>query len=190
MRLPFSSMVKRFSLNAICAVVFGLFCFSGAVMAQEVSPPRAEVRGTVCFSDFSDFGELRHTVVGGSLRYYLTRRLSIEPELLYMRRSRQDEDYVIVPHIAFDLRDPREGVVPYVIGGVGLLHHRGRFSRVTPSGTVTDTVTSNTWSANGGAGVKIYLTDRLFVAPDVRVGWEPVLRGSVSIGYTFSGRER
>ena len=189
MRLPFGSSVKRLSSQAICAIVLGLCCFSG-VAAQEVSPPRAEVRGTVGFADFTEFGELRHTVVGGSLRLYLTRRLSIEPELLYMRRNTQDEDYVIVPHVAFDLRDPRERVVPYVIGGVGLLHHRGRFNRLTPTGIVQDTVSSNSWTANGGAGVKIYLTDRLFIAPDVRVGWEPVLRGTVSIGYTFSGRER
>lgn len=189
MHRPIVSRVKRVASHAIFAVAIGLACFSGAA-AQEVSPPRAEVRGTVGFADFTEFGELRHTVVGGSLRLYLTRRLSVEPELLYMRRNRQDEDYVIVPHIAFDLRDPRARVVPYVIGGVGLLHHRGRFNRLTSTGIVEDTVTSNTWSANGGAGVKIYLTDRLFVAPDVRVGWEPVLRGTVSIGYTFSGRER
>jgi hypothetical protein len=37
--------------------------------------------------------------------------------------------------------------------------------------------------------VKIFLTKRLFIAPEGRVGREPSVRGTVSIGYVFSGRK-
>jgi len=46
-----------------------------------------------------------------------------------------------------------------------------------------------TWTASVGGGVKIFLTKRLFVAPEVRVGREPNVRGTVSVGYVFVGRK-
>lgn len=37
----------------------------------------------------------------------------------------------------------------------------------------------------GGFGLRIFLTKRLFVAPEVRIGLLPILRSTVSVGYAF-----
>jgi hypothetical protein len=36
-----------------------------------------------------------------------------------------------------------------------------------------------------GAGAKIFLTNRLFVAPEARFGWEPIVRLGGRIGWVF-----
>ena len=127
------------------------------------------------------------------MRFYFTHRLSVEPEVLYMYHSRNDKDFVVQPNLAFDLTNPTGRFVPYLIGGAGLLHHRGQFTTVDFTSpvprTITVTTSKNTWTASGGAGIKMFITDRLFVAPEARIGREPVLRGTVSVGYVFSGRE-
>jgi hypothetical protein len=167
-------------ITAAAAVL--LICFSRA-SAQEgdLTPPRVEVKATFGAAGFGDEIEYPHVVAGGSVRFYLTRRLSVEPELLYMRRSAADQDYLFVPSVAYDLVDPRERAVPYVIGGVGVYQRRGQFT--SPA----------TWSADVGAGVKIFLNDRLFIAPEARlgyVGYEATMRGTVGVGYVLSGRRR
>ncbi|MSO22648.1 MAG: hypothetical protein EXQ58_05205 [Acidobacteria bacterium] len=43
-----------------------------------------ELRGTVGYSNFLDEGPLHHLVTGGSPRFYVTNRIAIEPEFLFM----------------------------------------------------------------------------------------------------------
>ena len=45
-----------------------------------------ELRGTVGYSNFLDDGPLHHLVTGGSARFYVTNRLAVEPEFLFMYR--------------------------------------------------------------------------------------------------------
>ena len=166
----------------IAAAALLLLCFSHA-RAQEgdLTPPRVEVRATLGAAGFGDEIEYPHVVAGGSVRFYVTRRLSVGTELLYMRRSRADQDYLFTPTVAYDLTDSTKKAVPYIIGGVGAYQRRGRFTSPT------------TWSADAGAGVKIFLNDRLFIAPEARigyVGYEATARATVSVGYVISGRRR
>jgi hypothetical protein len=95
--------------------------------------------------------------------------------------------------LAFDLTDPKGRVVPYVIGGIGMEHHEDEisfFDFFNNNQFVVRKVSGNALSANIGGGVKIFVTDRLFVAPDARVGHEPSYRATISVGYVFSGRKR
>ncbi len=182
-------------LRLCSALTLSLLCLSGVRAQQTLSAPKVEAKVFTGVSTFGNAlnGDLRHTVVGGAMRFYVTRRLSIEPEFMHMRRDAQDRDYVFTPHVAFDLTDPRGRFVPYVIAGVGVEHHRDEFTFpdfFNGNRPVTRKVSSNTWSANAGGGVKLFLTDRLFVAPDVRVGREPNFRATISVGYVFSGRKR
>ena len=41
------------------------------------------------------------------------------------------------------------------------------------------------FNLEGGAGLRLFLTKRLFVSPEVRVGWTPFLRSSLAVGYQF-----
>ena len=166
-------------------------CFQ-ATAQQGLTPAKAEVKVTVGGTTVGD-GEVPHGIIGGSVRFYITRRLSVEPEFLYMRHDAHDQDYIFQPNLAFDITNPSGRVVPYVIGGAGVLHHRARFVGTDlstfPPRPFDVTRSSTTWTASAGAGVKVFVTDRVFIAPEARLGWEPVLRATISVGYVFSGRQ-
>ena len=176
----------------IMSAALTLFCFLPVLAQKEdLTPPKAEIKLTVGAAGFgTDQGSIPHGVAGGSVRIYVTERLSVEPEVLYLRNSPNDQDYIIQPNVAYDLTDPRKRFVPYLVGGAGVIHHRGRFfgeDFTTREPRVFDTSFTG-WTASAGGGVKIFLTRRLFIAPEARVGREPSVRGTVSIGYVFSGR--
>ena len=81
---------------------------------------------------------------------------------------------------------------PYVIGGIGLLHHEDRSSGLGPA---RPPLSASGFAYNFGAGVKVFVSKHVSVRPDFRVfigdlrqsaGTEPpfsLLRGSVGIGY-------
>lgn len=154
-------------------LVLGLFCNS-PVRAQGIA---GDVKAIVGYSNFIDESELHHFVIGGATRLYITRRLAVEPEFLYMRRSSRDQDIVFQPNIVWEFRDRDRKVVPYVIGGAGLLRHWERY----PWGNFT----SNSWTATAGIGVRIAITKNLSFSPEFRMGWEPFVRATGAIGYSF-----
>ena len=175
--------------HLITSAALTLVCFLPAAAQQEDrTPPKAEVKLTVGASGFtSDDGRIAHAVAGGSLRIYVTRRVSIEPEFLYMRNSPNDQDYLTQASVAYDFADSSKRVVPYVVAGVGVLHHRGQFfgiDFVTREPRIFD-ASFTVFAASAGGGVKIFLAKGLFIAPEGRVGRQPSLRGTISIGYSF-----
>lgn len=174
-----------------------LLCLPHARAQQQSSsltPPKVEVKATAGGAIFAieDQDSLGHAAVGGAVRVYLSRRWSVEPEFMYMRRNANDQDYFFTPSIAYDIVEPTRKAVPYIIAGVGVERHTGKFFGAdfnTGRPFVVDT-SFTTWSLGLGAGVKLFLNDRLFVAPEVRVGREPYARATVSVGYVLSGRRR
>ena len=170
-----------------------LFCFAEVRGQRELTPPKAELKVLTGISTFSGdpANNCQHTVAGGAIRLYVAPQISVEPEVLFMWRGVHDRDFIFTPHVALDLMDPRRRVVPYLIAGIGVENHRDQiqyFDFFHDNRLVTERVSGNSVSANAGAGVKIFLTDRLFVAPEVRGGHEPHFRATVSIGYVFKGR--
>ncbi len=127
---------------------------------------------------FLDDDSPTHGTVGGSVRAYLTDRIAIEPELLYLRASPTDQDYVFAGSVVYHLRDSSRRAKPFVAGGVGALHHKGPFR------------SSTDLTGIAGGGVRIDLTDRIFFEPRFRMGIEPnfywLLTGSV--GFVLTGR--
>jgi hypothetical protein len=154
-------------------VVFVILFLAGTANAQKPAP---EVRITGGWAGFIDEDWIDHGVVGGAFRYYLTRRISLEPEILYMIGPGTDRDITAIPHISYDFR-PGKPLRPYIIGGAGLLRHSQKFGNTT--------FTSSEWTANFGTGVRIPLTPRLFVAPEFRIGFEPTMRITGVFGFTF-----
>jgi hypothetical protein len=165
-------------------------CVSTLYAQQGEQLTRPKVEAKVIFGS-AIFGEdLEHKLVGGAVRAYVTKRLSIEPEYLYLRRSKDDQDNLVQMNVAYDFTDPTKRFVPYGIAGAGVLHNRGR---VFGSDFVTGTpfvreISFTTWTASAGGGVKIFLTKRLFVSPELRLGREPTVRASINVGYVFAGR--
>ena len=188
--MKLSSIRKTSALSyAFMSAALMLFCFIPA-LAQDEEPPRpkAEIRLTGGASGFtSDTGRIPHAVGGGSLRIYVTRRVSIEPEFLYMRNSPNDQDYLTQVSAAYDIGDSNRRFVPYVVAGAGVLRHRSEFfgsDFVTGEPRVFDT-SYTSLALSAGGGVKMFLTKRLFFAPEGRVGYQPSLRATVSVGYVF-----
>jgi len=184
-------MIFSKSLDQWLAVgVFLVACVTPLYAQQGQQLTRPKVEGKVIFGS-AVFGEdLEHTLVGGSVRAYVTKRLSIEPEYLYLRRSKDDQDHLVQMNVALDLTDPTKRFVPYGIAGAGVLHNRGRVfgSDFVTGAPFVREISFTTWTASAGGGVKIFLTNRLFVSPELRVGREPTFRATINVGYVFGGR--
>ncbi|MGH9632513.1 MAG: outer membrane beta-barrel protein [Bryobacteraceae bacterium] len=144
------------------------------VAASAFGQRAVDVKGSIGITVFSEDNE-HHFLTGAAARFYVTRRLSIEPEFQYLYLSSQHYDLGFIPNVAFDFGGER--VVPYVAGGVGLMYTRHDFGHFA-SGETDPFVTL-------GGGVKVYVTENWFVTPDVRFGFVPHWRFSASIGYTW-----
>ena len=169
---------------SICAsAVLATLLITSHVAAQESqsSRPRAEIKMTFGASDF---------VAGAATRIRVWRNWSVEPEFSYMRRSSNDEDYIFQPNVVYEFHKRGERVVPYLIGGVGYIKHKSVYNDtnfVTGEPVSYDT-SYTTWTANAGGGIKIFVSKNLFIAPEARLGIQPTVRATVSIGYTFPVR--
>ena len=175
---------------SICAsaVLMTLFVTSHVVAQDSGSPPRAEIKMIVGASDFgTDDESYPHLVVGAASRIHLSRHWSIEPEFNYMRRSATDEDFVFQPNVVYEFHPRGTRVVPYLIGGVGFIRHKGVFNDTdfVTGAPVTYDTSYRTWSASAGGGLKVFVSKHLFIAPEARIGREPTARATVSIGYVF-----
>lgn len=160
--------MKYFSL---CLLLFG---FASIAYCDEKERDLKLVIGASAFLD--EEIPFDHFNVGASMRFGLTKRLSIEPQFLYMSGPRSDRDYTFTGNISYDLLSaPRYSI--YVVGGGGLLHHTEQFL----NGEFSD----NEWTGNGGIGVRLRFTEQFFIAPEFRFGWEPLLTTQIGIGYAF-----
>jgi hypothetical protein len=89
--------MKSFSILLVCLL---LLCGFNSLYAE--SHP-VEVRFHVGMSSFLDSPPINHTVFGGSVRFYLSKRLGLEPEFIYwdpstngipgLRRRKQKRDH-------------------------------------------------------------------------------------------------
>ena len=157
----------------ICALFLSV---TGAVMAQDGSP-RAEVKANFGGATFIVDDGGGHHLVSGAVRVYVTKRFSIEPEFVYMRDGAADQDRLFSVNAAYDITDPGQRAVFYAIAGGGVQSHR----RNPP---FDNGYTRGSW--NAGIGVKVFITKRLFVAPELRIGVEPIARATIGIGYVFA----
>src|SRR3989449_8286484 len=140
-------------------IIFAILLWSLAAEAQ--GKPKPELRVTGGWVGFIDEDFIDHGAIGASLRYYLTRRVAVEPELLYMIGPGNDRDITVIPHISFDFR-PGQPVRPYVIGGGGFHQFRGKING--------GELTGKPWTANGGVGVGRTSSPHRFFLPGHRPG--------------------
>lgn len=171
-----------------CAVLISLLVTSHVAAQDSALQSKAEIKMMVGASDFgTDDKSYPHFVAGTAFRIRISRHWSVEPEFSYMRRSSNDEDYVVQPNVVYEFNSIEDRVVPYLIGGVGVIRHKSVFygSDFVTGVPVTYDTSYTTWSASAGAGLKVFISKRLFVAPEARLGYQPTVRAGVSIGYVF-----
>jgi len=151
-----------------------LLCFASITYSDEMKHDLKLIIGASAFLD--EEIPFDHLNVGGSMRFGLTKRLSIEPQFLYMSGPGSDRDYMLTGNISFDLLSAARYSI-YVVGGGGLFRHTEEF--------LIGEFSDNEWTANGGIGVRLHFTEQFFIAPEFRFGWEPLLTTQVGIGYSF-----
>ena len=142
--------------------------------AAKLRKSRFEISGGAGWAGFADDGWLHHVTATAQARLRIAGGLKFAPEFSYMYRSAADRDLVFVPNLVYEFRRDSK-VAPYLIGGVGILRHYEKHPCWS-------------WASNGktfgfGFGTKIFVSQRFYVAPEVRFGWEPFLRIGGSIGY-------
>ena len=139
--------------------------------AQVSKEERLQLRAIAGWAAFGD-GDVHHRVVGVATDVRLWAGLRLGPEVLYNIGPGRDRDISVMPIVSYDFRRLQR-VVPFVSAGYGILRH-------TDGGRSSHSVTFGL-----GGGAKIAISERLFVSPEVRVGWEPWTRAMVSLGYRF-----
>jgi opacity protein-like surface antigen len=139
-------------------------------------PPssRANVTFGGGYAGFLDDAVIDHGVAGAGAEWVLTPRLGVGPEVLYMIGPGSDRDLFVLGVARFGIRPFSTALAPYVVAGGGLMRHSSQFGGHSFASTEGAFIV--------GAGVRVRLADRVFVAPEVTAGWEPHVRVSVSVG--------
>ena len=145
-----------------------LLVLMGAPVAAQPRP--AEVRGHVGTATF--FESARHVTAGASYRkYFGVRGWAIEPEYSFMTAG-SHQDHMLILNVVKDFTSPSRRVVPYMVMGAGINFYRTPWSSRAALGGLG-------W----GIGFKTWTGRRVFIAPEFRIGAEPNLRFSISLGF-------
>jgi hypothetical protein len=158
-------------------LVLTFAAIAGSAFAQSADPrPSHAVELIAGYAGFVDDATIDHSIIGAAGRVYLTPRLAVGPELVYMRGPGDDRDLFLTGNVTFDLLRPRQGrprrVTPFIVGGGGFFQHSdsiGSFSFTSYEGAFT-----------AGGGVRGWITDRVYALADFRCGWE--LHGRLNAG--------
>jgi hypothetical protein len=129
---------------------------------------------------FADDGIVNETMVGGTVRFYLTPQVSVGPEIVYIKGGRRHSHLMVTGNLMWDILPSRgraRFVTPYLVAGGGVFQTRQDF----PSGTFK----SNDPAFTAGGGLRFVAEDRLIVGAEARVGWELHLRVNGFIGVQF-----
>ena len=166
-------------MKGVIRATFGAGALLAAMVhpagAQEKPAPVAEVSaGWVGFADDSVVSE---GLVGGSARFYLSPRIAVGPEVVYI--AGQNHSHLMVTgNLTWDVLAPAGGrprrVTPFLVAGGGLFQTRQSFPR--------GTFTSGEGAFTAGGGLRTAVGDRTTVGVDARIGWELHLRVNGFVG--------
>jgi hypothetical protein len=134
------------------------------------------------YAGFLDEGLVDHVIAGATFRYRISRIISLGPEIVYMAGPGTDRDLFLTGNAMFDFLVPTDGprpgtVNPFVVVGGGVMIHRSRFGNrgfSAAEGALT-----------GGAGVRVWITRRIYAMGAYRAGWEPHIRVDGGIGVAW-----
>ena len=162
---------------ACCVVLLVLLADEVFGQTSDVRPSPA-VEFLAGYAGFADDATIDHAIAGTAARLYLTPRVAIGPELVYMWGPGSDRDFYLTGNLTFDLLPPRDGrpsrVTPFVVAGGGAFQHSNRFG--------SRTFSSLEGAFTAGGGVRGWITDRVYVLGDFRIGWELHMRMNAGVG--------
>jgi hypothetical protein len=162
-------------------LLIAILLLAAPAAAQTSNRPPGAVEFFAGHAGFADDATIEHGVLGGAGRVYVTPRLSVGPEITYMRGPNSDRDWYVLGNLTWDIRHPRAGrpprVSPFLIAGGGFFTHSDRF--------LSGTFRSSEGAFAGGGGARVHVTDRAYVMGDFRIGWELHYRVTGGIGLSL-----
>jgi hypothetical protein len=128
------------------------------------------------YAGFVDEDTIEHVSVGVAWRWRITPRFSVGPELDFMVGPQADRDLFVTVKALVDFMPDRK-LSPYFVADGGIMLHRDEI--VYRTGPY--------WAREGavsfGGGIRVDLSPRMFVAPEIRIGWEPHIRVTAVVGW-------
>jgi hypothetical protein len=168
-------------LKTCFVLTLAIFVREASAQTRDARPAPA-VEFLAGYAGFADDATIDHAIAGTAARVYLTPRLAIGPEFVYMWGPNWDRDLFLTGNLTFDVLPPRDRrprrVTPFLIAGGGLSQHSDRFG---PSN-----FTSYEGAFTGGGGVRGWINDRVYAFGDVRFGWELHVRVNAGIGVSLA----
>ena len=170
---------KTAGIPAIAFAALLTLLLPQSVTAQETRRAAAEI--SFGWIGFADDGIVSETPIGGAVRWHLTPRLSVGPEVLWITGSNHSH-LVLTGNMTFDFLGPANGraapVTPFIVVGGGMFQTRESF---VSGGDFTSTEGAFTV----GGGVRANPTNRMTFGIDARLGWETHIRLTGFIGVRF-----
>ena len=164
-------------MRAVTGPLLGVLLIAAAAEAQHFD--RLELKAIIGTSGFVDEVTDYYPVVGAAARVSLTRTFAIQPEFTYLRASARHQDYAFQTAAIWQFQ-PGGRLQPYLVAAGGVRHSRFRFP-----GALRERFSSNEFTGGGGVGLRVDVGRRLWLSPEVRLGWEPIVRATVSLGYAL-----
>ena len=140
---------------ALCATLIG--------NAQERRAPAVDVGAA--WIGFADDGVVSESAIAGAARFYVSPRIALGPELLYIRGDNHSH-LALTGNLTWDLLPDagRPAATPFLVVGAGMFQTRETF--------FNGTFTSTEGAFTAGGGVRARVSDRVSAGVDARVGWE------------------
>jgi hypothetical protein len=155
--------------NVSIAMLVLLWLGTSQAAAQDRPAPAIDLAAG--WVGFADDGIVSETMVGGGGRWYLTQRIAIGPELIYIAGSNHSH-LVLTGNVTVDLLRPSGGaprpVTPFIVIGGGLFQTREQFLSVD--------YLSSEGAFTVGGGVRVAAGARVTLGVDARLGWETHIR--------------
>lgn len=168
-------IVGAFTRLTVAALALSVLPMADLAAAQDRPGPAAEFAAG--WVGFADDGIVSEGLIGGAARWYLLPRISVGPEVVYIRGDNHSH-LIVTGNVTFDVFASTSGrprqVTPFLVVGGGIFQTRESF--------FAGTFRSTEGAFTGGGGVRAVVSDRVTVGVDMRVGWELHIRVNGSIG--------
>ena len=132
-------------------------------------------------------------VGGGSVTAAAGSRLRLGVEVLQANMFGKYGDFkeratLVTPVVEFEF-SPGQRFNPYLVIGGGYTQYRALEPNALhffdPSLPEFEWRKQGSFNFAGGLGIRWFLTERFFVAPELRISLRPLLRSTVALGYVF-----
>jgi len=159
------------------SLVAAALVLSAVLVGSAQERPRPAVDLGAAWIGFADDGVVSEGAFDGAFRWYISRRVAVGPELLYIRGDNHSH-LALTGNLTWDVlpESTHPTTTPFLVVGAGMFQTRDTF--------FVGDFTSTEGAFTAGGGVRSRVGNRVSIGVDARIGWELHLRvgGFVAIG--------